>query len=343
MPDISTVKLPGDNNTYYIKDSTARSGLSSKSDVGHTHTVSEITDFHDANTFRGIMVDGVVQVGRTTEKDINFIAGDNISLQHLDETASFGLRIDATNTNTWRNMTVNGSAWKGTGTSSGAANFKAGNNISLAASGNDLTISASLPGGGMQFQGVAASEAAIKAKTAQTKGSVWLAEDTHEEWLCTADIGGTASASSWEKLGGAYGALAYVDTASASYTPAGSIAAGTGSAAPGTASVYSITAVGSLPTHANDTFTQGSFTQGSFSQGSLPSWTASVSNEILTIGWSAGTLPTHGSDSFTKPTFTQGTFSQGSLPTKGNAQTVLTSIGTPKFTGTAATITVTPD
>ena len=46
--------------------------------------------------------------------------------------------------------------------------------------------------------------------------------------------------------------------------------------------------------------------------GTLPSWTATVANENLTLGWSAGTLPTKGSNTtvatsvktFTQPTFT---------------------------------------
>lgn len=464
MPDISTVKLPGDNQTYYIKDSTARTQIAGKADASHTHTVSEVTDFPsnnvtgsgtsgyltkwngtntitngpqlgssttkylrndgtwdtppgtamvtwrpiqvdstdflnsvpgdttrilnlkagsnvtltpgtgngdvtiastDTNTWRPVWVDGAVLLADTS-RPLNLVPGSNVTLTGTAQSGQ--VTIAASDTNTWRNLTVNGSSWKGTGTGTGAANFKAGTNVTLTKSGNDLTIAASLPSGGMQFKG-SDTEANIKAKTNQTAGSIWLATDTHEEWLATEDIGSTADATKWEKLGGAYGALAYADTASGSITPSGSIAAGTGTSAPGTTTVYSITATGSLPSHGNDSFsagtlpthsadsfTQGSFTSGTFSAGSLPSWTASVDNEILTIGWSAGTLPSHGADSFTKPTFTQGTFSKGTLPsftqgtfsagtlpTKGSAQTVLTSIGTPTFTGTAASVTVTPD
>lgn len=295
MPDISTIKLPNDNNTYYIKDSTARSGLAGKADASHTHTKSEITDF-PSNVVTGTGSDGYLVKWNGTNSVTN---GPQLG----SSTATF-LRNDGTwatpegtGIDTWRNMTVNGSSWKGTGTSTGAANFKAGSNVTLSASGNDLTISATLPSGGMEFKGIASSESVIKAKTNQTAGSIWLASDTHEEWLCTNDIGSTASPLSWEKLGGAYGDLAYADTASASYTPAGTITEGTGGSAPVSVSMYSITGVGSLP-----------------------SWTASVSNEILTIGWSAG-----------------------SLPTRGSAQSVLTSIGTLTFTGTQSTITVEPD
>ena len=77
--------------------------------------------------------------------------------------------------------------------------------------------------------------------------------------------------------------------------------------------------------------------------GTLPSWTGTVANETLTIGWSAGTLPTKGSDTTVKtgdasytasaPTFT-GTKAQisGSCTPSGT-------VSQPTFTGTAATIT----
>lgn len=46
-----------------------------------------------------------------------------------------------TDTNTWRNITVNGTAWKGTGTGTGVENLVQGSGIALTTSGNDLTIS----------------------------------------------------------------------------------------------------------------------------------------------------------------------------------------------------------
>lgn len=88
------------------------------------------------------------------------------------------------------------------------------------------------------------------------------------------------------------------DSASASYTPTGSVSAPTVSVAVNTASVTPISGVGTLP-----------------------SFTASVANEVLTLGFSAG-----------------------SLPTKGTAVTVATGIksasaSAPSFTGTNTTIT----
>ena len=105
----------------------------------------------------------------------------------------------------------------------------------------------------------------------------------------------------WHEFGdmSGLGDLALKDSASGSYTPAGSVAAPTITVTPTTDNVYSITDVGTLP-----------------------ELTMSVSNENLTIGFSAG-----------------------SLPTKGSAQSVMTAASAsstaPTFTGTADTITVT--
>lgn len=104
----------------------------------------------------------------------------------------------------------------------------------------------------------------------------------------------------WHEFGstGSLKGLAFKDSASASYTPAGSVSAPTVTVAVNTASVTPITGVGTLP-----------------------NFTASVSNETLTLGFSAG-----------------------SLPTKGTVVTVATGIksasaSAPSFTGTNATIT----
>lgn len=113
----------------------------------------------------------------------------------------------------------------------------------------------------------------------------------------------------WQEFGdlSALGSLAYKNSASASYTPAGSVSTPTISVktSGSTTTVNSITAVGTLP----------SFTGTGYS----------VANETLTI--------------------TAESFSAGTLPTKGANQTVKTGDAAyqstqPSFTGTAATITV---
>lgn len=133
-------------------------------------------------------------------------------------------------------------------------------------------------------------------------------------------------------------------TGTATYTPGGSVSAPTISVATAgsTTTVNSITAVGSLP-----------------------SLTATVANENLTLTWDAGTLPTKGSNTTVKtsdatytasaPSFTgtgarlvtgnisvpsSATFAgdSGSIEVSG---TPSGSVSQPTFTGTQATITVT--
>lgn len=97
------------------------------------------------------------------------------------------------------------------------------------------------------------------------------------------------------------GALAYKDSASGSFTPAGSVSAPNISVATagGTTTVNSITAVGTLP-----------------------AYTATVANETLTMTWNAGTLPTKGADTVVKTTDAAYSASQ------------------PTFTGASGTVTV---
>lgn len=111
----------------------------------------------------------------------------------------------------------------------------------------------------------------------------------------------STSDNKWHEFGstGSLKALAFKDSASASYTPRGSVSAPSVSVAVNTANVTPINGVGTLP-----------------------SFTASVNDEVLTLGFSAG-----------------------SLPTKGNAVTVATGIKSasataPEFTGSASTIEV---
>lgn len=97
-------------------------------------------------------------------------------------------------------------------------------------------------------------------------------------------------------------------TGSCTVTPSGSVSAPSVSITPTTDDVYSITAVGTLPSC------------------TLPSLTCSVSSENLTLSWSAGS------------------FSAGSLPTKGSKQTVMTGASAeadaPTFTGSSSTGTI---
>lgn len=94
-------------------------------------------------------------------------------------------------------------------------------------------------------------------------------------------------------------ALAYKDSASGEFTPAGTVAAPTVTVTPNTTSVKPFG-----------------------SAGTLPSFTATVADETLTLGFSAGTLPSAGA---------------AVMVATGIKSATATA---PKFTGTAGTVTV---
>lgn len=117
--------------------------------------------------------------------------------------------------------------------------------------------------------------------------------------------------SKWREFGstGSLKALAFKDSASGSYTPAGTVSAPTISVSVNTASVKPFGSAGTLPSC------------------TLPQMTATVSGETLTLGWTAGS------------------FSAGTLPSAGADVSVATGIKSasataPTFTGTASDITV---
>lgn len=115
----------------------------------------------------------------------------------------------------------------------------------------------------------------------------------------------------WREFGstGSLKALAFKDSASGSYTPAGEVSAPDVTVEVNTAPVTPFGSAGELPSC------------------TLPTMTATVSDETLTLGW------------------TEGSFSAGTLPSAGTAVTVATGIKSasaskPTFKGIAADITV---
>ena len=205
--------------------------------------------------------------------------------------------------------------------------------------------------------------------------------------------------SKWHELGSldSLGSLAAKNSASATYTPAGTVSTptftgssttstgsftpegsvsvstkttsnATATVAPANSGDATYTPAGSVSTPTISVATAGSTTtvNSITAVGTLPSLTTTVSEEVLTIGWSAGTLPTKGSDTTVKtgdaaysssqPSFTgtgvrlvtgniavpatyeaSFTGSSGSVSVSG---TPSGSVSQPSFTGTEATITV---
>lgn len=244
------------------------------------------------------------------------------------------------------------------------------------------------------FGGTKSTEAEIKAITTAKRGEVWLATSTNTELVCTADITGTASASSWEMLGKTYDAASSAhkhtvtvtgtntassidgsvtiptvsrtqkylkasagaptitpttdnvlgaDTvftvnggdASATKTKISAIASGAAVGANGTASA--ITALGT-PTTASAITALNTTTikNPTVTAGSAASWTATVSNGVLSFGWTANT-PTAVSTS--DVTVATGSKSTANAITAFNAPTTKTVLTGVKVTA-QPTITV---
>lgn len=148
----------------------------------------------------------------------------------------------------------------------------------------------------------------------------------------------------WREFGstGSLGDLAFKDSASASYTPAGAVSQPTFTGTKATISAnYTPAGTVAAPTV---TVTANTASVKPFgSAGTLPSFTASVSGETLSLSFSAGTLPTAGtavtvatgikSATASAPAFT------GTKATISADYTPAGSVSKPTFTGTAATIT----
>ena len=171
----------------------------------------------------------------------------------------------------------------------------------------------------------------------------------------------------WHEFGDmtGLGSLATKNSASTTYTPAGTVSQPTfsgnsltssGNFTPnGSVSAPTITVT---PTTENDYVASsstggGSVVAGTAASCSMPVLTTTVSNEILTLGWTDGSFTANTPTSVTLPSFTQKTLVNGidsataTAPTftgtEGEVSVSGTPTGTvsqPTFTGTQATITV---
>lgn len=178
--------------------------------------------------------------------------------------------------------------------------------------------------------------------------------------------------SKWHEFGdwGDLGALAMKDSASGSYTPAGSVSQPTFSGTQATIT-SSVTGAGSVSISTGSgtanytpagsvstptiTVTPSTTSFNSITNaGTQSSFSASVENETLSFSWTPNTIPTYSaktvatgisSATSTQPTFTgtgvelKGTFT-GSQVTGTATYTPAGSVTQPTFSGTAATITV---
>ena len=151
----------------------------------------------------------------------------------------------------------------------------------------------------------------------------------------------------WHEFGDLTGlkALAYKDTASASYTPSGDVSQPSFSGSSLTSTgVFTPVGEVSIPTISVKTEGATTTVNSITDVGTLPTLSTTVENENLTITFNQGALPTKGVDTTVKtgdaeyessqPTFT-GT--EGGLSVTGTPSGI---VSKPVFTGDSATITV---
>lgn len=246
-----------------------------------------------------------------------------------------------------------------------------------------ICSSAATTPSGVEWDNNGTSITGTLSPSADTVGKMYLVPSTngskniYDEYI-TINISGSSYV--WELFGHTnigvddLGDLAYKNSASASYTPAGSVSqptftgssttstgnftpAGSVTISEGSSGTANFTPKGSVAAPTISVKTAGSTTtvNSITAVGTLPTLTTTVANEVLTIAFDQGTLPTKGSDTTVKtgdaayeataPTFT-GTgavLSASFSGTQGSVSVTGTPSGTvsqPSFTGTAATVTV---
>lgn len=198
----------------------------------------------------------------------------------------------------------------------------------------------------IHFKGAKANSSEIKSLKNANKGDIWLATNDSTEWLCKENISGQSNTESWEMLGKTYDAASNTHIHNVTVSPNnkttiysmdanGSVSKGTpasiksGFYKAGTAATYTGHSFSANePTKINtEKFNAGNFPSligGSFSKGSFPTltsgvkptWTASVSDGILTFNFEQGTFPTTTGGALPNCTFP--TLSGGKLPSLEN-------------------------
>lgn len=101
----------------------------------------------DTNTWRKIQLNGTDILGSATNTNaLNFVAGSNVTINNSNGTLT--ISSSYTNTDTWRNISVQNSSGTslgslGSGTNTGALTLKAGSNVTLSFANGVVTIASS--------------------------------------------------------------------------------------------------------------------------------------------------------------------------------------------------------
>lgn len=303
MPEISKITLPS-GTTYDIKDSTARQLIQDieTTITGAMHYVGvTTTELTDGSTRASLVIDG---------ETVQFTADD------AGAVVIYGDSEFVWNGTKWQEFGSTGSlkalAFKDTAS---ASYTPAGSVSQPSFTGTAATISAvGTPSGTVSqptFSGTSKNVSVTGTATGTVAISIGTGTANYTPAGTVSQPSFTGTAKSVSVTGTPTGSISIgTGGGTANYTPAGTVSQPTTTVTPNTTTVNSITAVGTLPTC------------------TLPTWTGTVANENLTIGWSAGS------------------FTQGTLPTKGSNTTVVTGIKSavtsqPTFTGTGSELTAT--
>ena len=303
---ISQVKLPGDNTTYYVKDSVARDMISALQGVTfHKCTTAADTPYGVTWDSAGTTITGTLTAVNADKSYIYLVASKHTQTRDIyDEYIPVNEGTEADPSWVWETLgntdldidDLGDLAYKDTASGSGT--------VSTADS-------------------AAFSNGAVSASATYTPAgsvSVTLAQ--------------TATAATLTK--GDYTPAGTVSKPNVTITPTSVTIQSkktNGSVTAGTAASFT-----------SGSFSGGSFSQGSDSF-VAPSWSASVADEVLTFSFSAGSF-TQGTDTYTPAshgadTFTANTPTAVTLPTfeeKSALSAVSAELdATPTFTGTKAT------
>ena len=151
--------------------------------------------------------------------------------------------------------------------------------------------------------------------------------------------------SAWQEFGdmSGLGALAYKDSATGSYKPEGSVSQPTFTGKSMT-STGKFTPAGTVGKPTITVTPNTAKIKGMATQGTLPAFTATVIDEVLSLGWDAGSLPTQSSEQTFVTGIKSATSTQPSFTgTEGDVSVTGTTDGTvgkPTFTGTSKNVTV---
>lgn len=295
MADISKITLPT-GSTYDIKDSVARSAIAGMVSFDYVKSTSAATTPKDVQWDNsGTTVTGTLVASSSTVGKIYLVPSTNGTNDVYDEYITV-------------NTTGSTYIWEMLGNTDvhlsdlGDLAYKNSATGSFTPAGTVSTPTFTGTQGSVSVTGTPSGSVSISAGTgtANYTPAGTVSTPTFTGTQGSVSVTGTPSGSVSISTG----------SGTANYTPAGTVSTPTITVTPSTGTVNSITAVGTLPSC------------------TLPALSTSVSDETLTLSWSAGS------------------FSAGTLPTKGDNQTVVTGISSasssqPTFSGTGTELKAT--